>query len=87
MNGLLILHIYGGFSYAPAVVDEVFDDYSCSVMFYDDTRSIVEREDIYLTEQDTYDRDVHYILQCEHDMVGQAVVARDNGSGLYKLGQ
>lgn len=68
-------------------MDEVFDDFSCSVMFYDDTRSIIEREDVYITDEDTYERDVHYILKCEQELIGQAVVARDNGSGLYKLGK
>ena len=73
-------------SYAPASVDEVFDDYSCSVKFYDGTRSIVEREDVFLTDEDTYHRDVEYIHKCEEELVNQAVVARDNSSGVYRLG-
>jgi len=65
----------------------VFDDYSCSVKFYDDTRSIIEREDVFITDLDTYERDVAYIQKCEEELVGQAVVARDNQSGNYNLGE
>lgn len=65
----------------------MFDDYSCSVTFYDGTRSIAEREDIFLTDHDSYDRDVAYIQKCEDELVDQAVVARDNSSGEYRLGK
>lgn len=74
-------------SYAPGITDEVFDDNSCSVTFYDGTQSIIERDDVYLIDQDIYDRDVDYIRKCEEDMVGQAVIARENNSGEYKLGR
>lgn len=75
------------FSYAPGVVEEVFDDFSCSVIFYDGKRSVVEREDIYISDKDTHERDESYIRDCEQEMVGQAVVARDDNSGEYKLGK
>ena len=78
------------YSYAPAFVDEVFDDFndfSCSVTFYDGTRSIIERDDVYVVDKDTYDRDVAYIRKCEDELVGQAVVARDNQTGEYRLGE
>lgn len=84
---MLIPALFSHFlSYAPAYVDEIFDDLSCSVTFYDETRSIVERDDVFLTDQDSYDRDVTYIRKCEDELVGQAVVARDNETGYYKLG-
>lgn len=54
--------------------------------FYDGTRSIVEREDVFLIDEDTYERDVTYIQKCEDELVNQAVVGRDNSSGEYKLG-
>lgn len=65
----------------------MFDDNSCSVEFYDKTRSVVEREDVFLTDQESYDGDVAYIRQCEDELVGQPVIARDDKSGKYKLGR
>lgn len=64
----------------------MFDDLSCSVQFYDGTKSIVERDDVFLTDLDSYERDVAFIRKCEDELDGQAVVARDNDSGVYKLG-
>jgi len=68
-------------------VDEVFDDYSCSITFYDGTKSIVEREDIFLIDSAAYERDIEYINKCEDDMIGQAVLARDDTDGVYRLGK
>ena len=56
-------------------------------MFYDKTRSVIERDDVFVIDEETYNRVVDYICECEDEMVGQAVVARHNQSGDYRLGE
>ncbi|XP_033121133.1 uncharacterized protein LOC117120226 [Anneissia japonica] len=73
------------FRYAPGQVRRLFPDLSCQVLFYDDEKAEVPREEIYKIDTELYGELVEYIINCEESWVGSAVVARNDEDGMYHL--
>nr|XP_039272786.1 von Willebrand factor A domain-containing protein 3B-like isoform X1 [Styela clava] len=71
-------------SYAPAIVLTV-ENLKYYVKFYDDSESVLPREEVYLITNLKYEDNIAYIDQCEQRWEGQAVVARNDADGLYHL--
>lgn len=49
-------------------------------------KAIVPRAEVYLILPLKYQHDCMYIRQCEDALIGQAVVCRDNKTGVFHLG-
>ena len=81
------LHPDYAFSYAPAVIKSIGEDLWSEVRFYDGTESRVPREEVFHIPTEKFELDVSYILRCEDQWVGQAVVARNDNTGIYHLGK
>lgn len=86
-DAIIGMHPDYTFSYAPGVVIEVGSDLQTSVRFYDGTEHRLPREEVFRVPQDKFEYDVAYILKCEEQWVGQAVVARNDKTGLFQLGK
>ena len=74
------------FSYAPGVVTDVDSDLHMNVRFYDGAEARLPREEVYKIFPDKFEYDVAYILKCEEQWVGQAVVYRNDDTGVFQLG-
>ncbi|XP_041115955.1 von Willebrand factor A domain-containing protein 3B-like [Polyodon spathula] len=81
------LHQLYPHSYCPGAVLRVMPDLKLEVRYYDGTEALVPRDQAYLISTQKFERDVAYLLECEARWVGQPVVARDNRSGTYHLGE
>ncbi|XP_058885475.1 von Willebrand factor A domain-containing protein 3B-like isoform X2 [Acipenser ruthenus] len=81
------LHPLYPHSYCPGAVLQVMLDMKLEVRYYDGTEALVPRDQAYLISTQKFERDVAYLLECEARWVGQPVVARDDGSGAYHLGE
>ncbi|KAK1167593.1 hypothetical protein AOXY_G10303 [Acipenser oxyrinchus oxyrinchus] len=81
------LHPLYPHSYCPGAVLQVMPDLKLEVRYYDGTEALVPRDQAYLISTQKFERDVAYLLECEARWVGQPVVARDDGSGAYHLGE
>ena len=86
-DAIIGLHPNYAFSYAPAVVLDVSSDLSMNVRFYDGVEDSLPRDEAYKIPAEKFEVDVTYILQGEEQLVGQAVVARNDITGVYQLGK
>ena len=84
---MIASHPSYSFSYAPAVILEVTSDLWSKVRFYDGAETSLPREEVYKIPSQKFESDVHYIVKCEDQWVGQPVVARNDDSGIYQLGK
>ena len=84
---VVALHPKYTYSYAPGVVLDIESDMWMNVRFYDGHEARLPREDIYRMSQEKFEYDVAYILKAEGQWVGQAVVSRNDESGVYQLGK
>lgn len=82
---VVALHPHYSFSYAPGVVLEVYQNFYMKIRFYDGEEAKLPREEIYKLSLQKFEHDVNYIIECETRWVGQAVVARDDSTGTYRL--
>lgn len=57
------------------------------VRFYDGKESELPREEVYRLSPEKFEADVAYILQKEQQWVGAPVVARNDETGKFLLGQ
>ncbi|KAL4230600.1 Von Willebrand factor A [Mactra antiquata] len=80
------LHPKYMFSYAPAEVLSTHSNYCVKVEFFDGNLAELNSEEIYKISKSKYHEVVDYIKKCEKRMIGKSVVARDDNTGLYKLG-
>lgn len=88
MKGAVVgLHPSYSFSYAPGVVLEVESESSVRVRFYDGTEGRLSKEEVYHLSVAKFERDIEYIVKCEDQWVNQAVVARNDDTGVYQLGE
>ena len=81
------LHPSYVFSFAPAEVLGVFSNHCIKVEFYDGTIGELRPEDVYKISRSKHEQVVDYIKMRERLMLGKTVVARDDMTGLYKLGK
>ena len=81
------LHPNYAFSYAPAVILDVSSDLTMNVRFYDGAEDCIPRDEAYKIPVEKFEVDVGYIQQGEEQLVGQAVVARNDITGAYQLGK
>ncbi|CAH1777455.1 unnamed protein product [Owenia fusiformis] len=80
------LHPSYAFSYAPGIIVETHKDLWNTIRFYDGTEAKTPREETFKISREKFEFDVAYILSCEDQWVGQAVVARNDATGTYHLG-
>lgn len=66
---------------------DVKDQLLYNVRFYDGRENIIPREELYLIAPEKFSFDVDYIVRREESLVGKAVVARNDGDGLFYLGK
>jgi len=83
---VVALHPRFPYSYAPGVVWQKRDDSDMRVRFYDEEEAKVAREEMYLLSNEKFERACAYIFACEDGLVGQAVIARNDGDGMFYLG-
>ena len=57
-----------------------------NVRLYDGAESKVSREEVYKIHPEKFELDVRFIVKCEDQWVGQAVVAKNVQLGLFQLG-
>lgn len=81
------LHPSYVFSFAPAEVLGVFSNHSVKVEFYDGSNAELTPEEVYKISKLKHDQVVDYIKNQERLLVGKPVVARDDSTGLYKIGK
>lgn len=74
-------------SYCPGKVVEVFSDKSVLVKFYDGKESTLTYADVYKISQEKCKHDMEKIIDCENKLVGQDVVARDDNTGEFIMGE
>lgn len=80
------LHPKYVFSFAPAEVLSTYSNSSIKVEFFDGNIAELTEEDVYKISKDKFEEVVEYIKKCEKHLIGHSVVARDDTTGLYKLG-
>ncbi|XP_046854173.1 von Willebrand factor A domain-containing protein 3B-like isoform X2 [Xenia sp. Carnegie-2017] len=85
-DAVIALHPSFSFSYAPGIIVDVKDQLLYNVRFYDGRENIIPREELYLIAPEKFSFDVDYIVRREESLVGKAVVARNDGDGLFYLG-
>lgn len=84
---MVALHPKYDFSYAPGQIVRVSSDMSkLLVKFYDYEESVVVRNEVYKLPRLKYQLDVTNIINLEKRWIGQTVVARNNFSNVYELG-
>lgn len=83
---VVALHPHFKFSYSPGTVLEVYRNFFVKIRFYDGEECTLPRNEIYRSTRQKYEHDVNYIIKCEIRWIGQAVVARDDKTGIYQLG-
>lgn len=81
------LHPKYAFSYAPAEVLSVYSNDYVKVEFFDGNLADLSAIDVYKISKTKYDQVLEYIKKCERHMIGKSVVARDDNTGRYKLGE
>ena len=82
----MALHPNYSFSYAPGVVLAVQSDNMIKVRLYDGTETQLPRDEVYFLDKNKFELDVKYIVLCEDQWVGKAVVYRNTATGTYQLG-
>lgn len=80
---MIALHRKYLFSYAPAVVRDVYRN-GLTVIFYDKTQQKLPNSEVYKIKHSQYKRCVEYIRDCESRLAKSAVIARDDKTGLYQ---
>ena len=83
---VIALHSKYVFSFAPAEVLDTYTNDSCKVEFFDGCVSKLTNTDVYKVSKAKYKKVVDYIKERERRLVGKSVVARDDDTGLYRLG-
>ena len=86
-DAVVAMHPNYSFSYAPGVILEVSSDLWMNVRFYDGQEARLPRDEVYRLPVEKFEFDVAYILKCEERWVGQAVVARNDKTATFQLGQ
>ena len=74
------------FSYAPAEVLGTYSNKSIKVEFFDGNIAKLTEEEVYKIPKAKYEQAVEYIKKCERNLIDRSVVAREDTTGLYKLG-
>ena len=87
MDAVVALHPSYSFSYAPGVVMEVTSDRHSKVRFYDGEESVLPREEVYHVPTQKFEADVAVIIEKEQQWVGAPVVARNDDTGMFQLGE
>ena len=86
-DAVVALHPNYSFSYAPGAVLDVSSDLWMTIRFYDGQEAHLPRDEVYRLPTEKFEFDVAYILKCEEQWVGQAVVARNDKTAMFQLGQ
>ncbi|KAH3841158.1 hypothetical protein DPMN_114616 [Dreissena polymorpha] len=83
---VVAIHPKYEFSYAPGEVLNLHGGSVIEVEFYDGNIDSVPSSDVYKISKAKYEETVEYIKFKEKQLVGKSVVARDDTTGIYKLG-
>ncbi|XP_059179164.1 von Willebrand factor A domain-containing protein 3B-like isoform X2 [Physella acuta] len=73
------------FSYAPGIVKKVHD-YKIEVQFYNNKTDFVPINEVYSINYVKYAEDVEYINKKDKELVGMAVLVRNDNNGVYYPG-
>lgn len=73
-------------TYAPGVVVKISSDRVYQVRFYDGTEGLISKTETHHVEPDRFEKVVDFILNLEQRWIGETIIARDDRSGIYKLG-
>ncbi|WAR00111.1 VWA3B-like protein [Mya arenaria] len=74
------------FSFAPGEVLQTYANQNVKVEFYDGNIADLPSDGVYRVSKAKYNQTVDYIKRKEKDLHGKSVVARDDSTGVYKLG-
>ena len=61
-------------------------DNTFRVRLYDGAETQLPRDEVYFLDKNKFELDVQYIVRCEDQWVGKAVVYRNSDTGTYQLG-
>ena len=82
------LHPHFPYSYAPGKITGIAaDGYHISLKLYDDTESLLPRQEVYHLAKAKHLQDIEYLKSREQAWMGQEVVARRDKDGLYLPGR
>ena len=74
-------------TYAPGVIVKISSDKVYLVRFYDGTEGIISKAEAHYVEPERFEKIVDFILNLEQRWIGETIVARDDHTGIYKLGK
>lgn len=83
---VIALHPKYQYAYAPGLVVDIEMDGALRIQFYDGQVAVVPRVECYFIPPLKFENDCNYIRKCEDALIGQAVVCRDNKTGVFHLG-
>ena len=86
-DAVVALHPNYSYSYTPGVVIAVRADHMIRVRLYDGAETQLSRDEVYFINKNKFELDVQYIIMCEDQWVGKAVVYRNIDTGTYQLGK
>ena len=80
---VIALHPNYVFSYAPAVIKEVYA-LGVTVVFYDKTQHKLPKSEVYKIKQSKYRKAVDFIRNRENSSAKSVAIAREDKTGIYK---
>ena len=57
------------------------------VRFYDGTEGIIRKSETHLVNPERFESIVDYIISLEQRWINEKVIARDDNTGVYKIGK
>jgi len=75
-------------TYAPGVIVKpcTHESKQYQVRFYDGTEGLIRKSETHQVEHDRFESVVDFILELEQRWINEKVIARDDHTGIYKLG-
>ena len=74
-------------TYAPGVVvKDMVNSSAYHIRFYDGTEGLLSKTEAHFVEHEKFENIVDYILKLEERWKGETIIARDDQTGIYRLG-
>ena len=74
-------------TYAPGVVvKDMVNSSAYHIRFYDGTEGLLSRTEAHFVSHERFENIVDYILKLEERGKGETIIARDDQTGIYRLG-
>ena len=74
-------------TYAPGVIVKKGLEKTYQVRFYDGTEGMIRKSETHRVEPERFENIVDFILQLEQRWIDENVIARDDKTGVYKIGK